>query len=284
MASEPTPSAEPSGDVHIRRVTEAEEYEACVAVQRSAWGETFTDLLPASHLQIAHETGGIVAGAFGDGDRLLGFVFGVPALEDGTVYHWSHMLAVRPEARGRGLGIGLKLRQRELLLDRGVRTARWTFDPLEARNAHINLNRLGCRVESYEVDLYGRHTGSPLHDGLGTDRFVVVWNLTSRRVERALARGGAPDLQRFRSAPAVGNSDLDEADRPVTTGAERVRVPIPTRIQEEKAADAQSGRRWRRRSRRALLWYLERGYEVAGLRRPAGSSRAAYYCLERGTD
>ncbi|MFW6193869.1 MAG: GNAT family N-acetyltransferase, partial [Gemmatimonadota bacterium] len=141
MASEPVPSAEPSGDVRIRQVATAEEYEACVAVQRSAWGETFTDLLPASHLQIAHETGGIVAGAFGDGGRLLGFVFGVPALEDGTVYHWSHMLAVRPEARGGGLGTRLKLRQRELLLDRGVRTARWTFDPLEARNAHINLNR-----------------------------------------------------------------------------------------------------------------------------------------------
>lgn len=283
MASEPISSVELPEDVRVRQVTGAEEYEACVAVQRSAWGETFTDLLPASHLQIAHETGGVVAGAFDDGGRLLGFVFGVPALEDGTVYHWSHMLAVRPEARGRGLGTGLKLRQRELLLDRGVRTARWTFDPLEARNAHINLNRLGCRVESYEVDLYGRHTGSPLHDGLGTDRFVVVWELASRRVERALSRGGAPDLQRFRNAPEVGDPDLDEADRPPTPRVARVRVPIPARIQEEKAADAKSGRRWRRRSRRALRWYLERGYEVAGLRRPAGSSRPAY-CLERGSD
>lgn len=283
MASDPTPSAERPEDVHIRQVKGTEEYEACVAVQRSAWGPTFTDLLPASHLQIAHETGGIVAGAFDDGDRLLGFVFGVPALEDGTVYHWSHMLAVRPEARGRGLGIGLKLRQRELLLDRGVRTARWTFDPLEARNAHINLNRLGCRVESYEVDQYGRHTGSPLHDGLGTDRFVVVWDLTSRRVERALAREGTPDLQRFRSAPAVGDPDLEQAERPPTTRAERVCVPIPARIQDVKRVDAGSGRRWRRRSRRALRRYLERGYDVVGLRRPAGSSRAAY-CLERGSD
>lgn len=283
MASEPVPSAKVPEDVCIRQVTGAEEYEACVAVQRSAWGQTFADLLPASHLQMAHETGGILAGAFGDGDRLLGFVFGVPALEDGTVYHWSHMLAVRPEARGRGLGIGLKLRQRELLLDRGVRTARWTFDPLEARNAHINLNRLGCRVESYEVDLYGRHTGSPLHEGLGTDRFVAVWELTSRRVERALARARAPDLQRFRSAPTVGDPDLDEDERPTTTRAERVRVPIPARIQEEKSVDARSGRCWRRHSRRALRRYLERGYEVVGLRPPAGSNRAAY-CLERGSD
>lgn len=283
MASEPIPSAQLPEDVRIRQLRDAEEYEGCVAVQRSAWGETFTDLLPASLLQIAHETGGIVAGAFGDGDHLLGFVFGVPALEDGTVYHWSHMLAVRPEVRGRGLGTGLKLRQRELLLDRGIRTARWTFDPLEARNAHINLNRLGCRVESYEVDLYGRDTGSPLHDGLGTDRFVVVWDLASRRVEHALAREGEPDLERFRSAPAVGDPDHDEADRPARIRAERVRVPIPARIQEEKAADARSGRRWRRRSRRELRWYLDRGYEVVGLRRSAGSSRAAY-CLERGSD
>lgn len=283
MASEPMSSVELPEDVRIRQVTGAEEYEGCVAVQRSAWGETFTDLLPASHLQIAHETGGVVVGAFDDGDRLLGFVFGVPALEDGTVYHWSHMLAVRPEARGRGLGTRLKLRQRQLLLDRGVRTARWTFDPLEACNAHINLNRLGCRVESYEVDLYGRHTGSPLHEGLGTDRFVVVWDLTSRRVESAIAREEAPDLQRFRSAPVVGDPDLDEADSPPTTRAVRVRVPIPARIQEEKAADPQSGRRWRRRSRRALRWCLEHGYEVVGLRRPAGTNRAAY-CLERGSD
>lgn len=282
MATDPQLSPRPPGGGRIRPLAGLEEYEACVEVQSSAWGEGFADLLPARFLMMAHETGGILTGAFDESGRLLGFVFGIPALDRGTLYHWSHMLAVRPEARGRGLGIALKVRQREILLERDVRVARWTFDPLEARNAHINLNRLGCRVERYIVDMYGRNTGSPLHEGLGTDRFVVAWELASPRTEAALDRGGPVDLARFAGAPRVGDPDAEGPRPPRMPSDPRVRVAIPARIQEEKAADPETGRRWRRRSRQALRWYLERGYDVVGLDAERGSETSAY-CLERGS-
>lgn len=283
MANEAPSSTRPSRGVGIRRLAGLEEYEACVAVQKSAWGEAFSDLLPAPYLMLADRTGGLVVGAFDDSDRLLGFVFGVPALENDAVYHWSHMLAVRPRARGRGLGIALKMRQREVLLDRGIALARWTFDPLEARNAHINLNRLGCRVETYEIDMYGRDTGSPLHEGLGTDRFIVAWDLSSPRVGRALAREGPPDLERFGDAPRLGDPGVGGPRPPEMPGDPRIRVIVPARIQKEKAGDPERGRRWRRRSRQAFRWYLERGYEIVGLSPPENGNRAAY-CLERGGD
>lgn len=281
MPTEARPSRSPAPS-RIRPLAGREEYQACVAVQRSVWGDSFDDLLPARFLMVAHEAGAILSGAFGEKDELLGFVFGVPALHEGSVYHWSHMLAVRPEARGRGLGIALKLRQRETLLDRGIRLARWTFDPLEARNAHINLNRLGCRVERYVVDMYGRNTGSPLHAGLGTDRFIVAWELSSPRARDALERRGPPDLSRFRDATCVGDPTAGPGPPDLPAGR-RVRVAVPDRIQEEKASDPDRGRRWRRRSRQALRGYLDRGYDVVGLA-PARGDEPAAYCLERGSE
>lgn len=283
MATDSPPLRRPLDGDRIRPLSGLEEYEACVDVQKSAWGDTFTDLLPATFLMTAHRTGGILSGAFDDSDRLLGFVFGIPAVDGGSLFHWSHMLAVRPEARGRGLGIALKLRQREILLAADVELARWTFDPLEARNAHINLNRLGCRVERYVVDMYGRNTGSPLHEGLGTDRFIVAWELASARAEAALGRGGHPDLTRFGGAPRVGDPTAGGPRPPEMPSGPRVRVAVPERIQAAKAEDPETGRRWRRLSRQALRWYLERGYEVAGLV-PAREGEAAAYCLERGSD
>ena len=142
--------ADERADPVIRPLGGRAEREACVALQERVWGDAFADRVPASVLMIALETGGVASGAFLDG-RLVGFVFGITGLREGRPIHWSDMLAVAPEHRGEGIGHRLKLHQRALLLERGVETVRWTFDPLEARNAHINLRRLGAVAGEYGV-------------------------------------------------------------------------------------------------------------------------------------
>jgi predicted GNAT superfamily acetyltransferase len=124
-------------------------------------------------LSVSQKVGGLVAGAFSDAGDLVGFVFGLTGLRGGRIVHWSHMLAVDPDYRDRGVGRRLKLYQRECLRAAGVDRMYWSFDPLVARNAHLNLNRLGVLVEDYVTDMYA-DTGSDLH-AFGTDRFVASW-------------------------------------------------------------------------------------------------------------
>ena len=128
--------------ITIRPITDPAELEACVTIQHDTWGQTFSDIVPTSMLQITGKMGGVVSGAFNDAGRLLGLVYGITGIRHGRLSHWSHMLAVRPEVRNSGVGQALKFHQRGLLRDLGVEVMYWTFDPLVARNAHLNLNRL----------------------------------------------------------------------------------------------------------------------------------------------
>lgn len=265
-----TPSAGSPRDVVLRPCETYAEYLECVALQKETWGAAFTECVPAAILMVGQKIGGVTAGAFTRDGRMLGFVFGLTGIQDGRPVHWSDMLAVRPEARGHSVGRRLKLYQRELLLARGVETAYWTFDPLVARNAHLNLNRLGAEIAEYMPEMYGEGTGSELHSGLGTDRFVVAWHLRSPRVEAALA-GRPPDPAPFRDVPVANEDELPES------GA--VRVEIPSDIQAVKAESPRQAARWRATTRRALLHYLGRGYRVTALLRDAESR--VFYGLTR---
>ncbi|HVQ47962.1 MAG TPA: hypothetical protein VMS62_14130, partial [Gemmatimonadales bacterium] len=164
----------------IRRVETQAEYEECVRIQDETWGAGFSERVPSAILKVAQYLGGVTAAAFdseGADARILGFVFGMTGVRDGQLVHWSDMLAVRPEARDHGIGRRLKLYQRSLVAELGVTQILWTFDPLVSRNAHLNLNALGARVTDYVPDMYGADTGSALHQGIGTDRFVVAWEV-----------------------------------------------------------------------------------------------------------
>jgi predicted GNAT superfamily acetyltransferase len=173
-----------SEQIGVRQCTSLEDVNACVALQREIWCEQDLEVEPATMFVVASHTGGQVLGAF-DGSVLVGFTLAVAGLRNGAPYLHSHMTGVHSIYRDRGVGRALKLFQRDEALSRDIRLIEWTFDPLEMRNAHFNLNRLGAICRRYLPNLYGITT-SPLHRGLATDRLVAEWYLDSPRVMAAL--------------------------------------------------------------------------------------------------
>ena len=173
-----------SAEIVVRKCEGMEEFHRCVELQRGIWGEADVEIEPATMFAVAAHTGGQTLGAF-DGERLVGFTLAVAGLRGRVPYLHSHMTGVDREYRDRGVGRMLKLFQREEALGRGIRLIQWTFDPLEVRNAHFNLNKLGVICREYHPNLYGVTT-SPLHRGLATDRLVAEWHLDSARVVGAI--------------------------------------------------------------------------------------------------
>ncbi len=249
-------SAMSSPAIVIRQLGTLTEYEQCRALQEETWGAGFRELVPATILLVSQKLGGVCAGAFDLEGRMLGFVFGMTGVRDGRLAHWSDMLAVIPEARGSHLGERLKDYQRELVREAGVETMYWTYDPLVARNAHLNINRLGTSVVEYVTNMYGAGTGSPLHGSLPTDRFIVAWDLT-----RGIA--GRPEPTR---PGTLINPPLHDGE-PAVDGlpdAPVVRIAVPRDIDAEPAERRAS---WRAVMREAMTHYLARGYEIVGFRR-----------------
>jgi predicted GNAT superfamily acetyltransferase len=256
------------GGVTVRNLSRFEDLRRCVDFQQEIWGPGFNELVPAAVLWVAVNTGGIVAAALDEAGDFAGFIFGITGWKDGRPTHWSDMLAVRKDLRGRGIGMMLKRHQRDTLLERGVDNVVWTFDPLESRNAWLNLTRLGATTREYRRDCYGPAT-SPLHS-LGTDRVVVRWQLASDRVRHRMEGGGAQVVEAGDAPvinPAGGSVDLD-LDAPL------LRLRIPTDIQVLKAADPAAAVEWRTVTRSAFEAYFARGYEAVQLLREgrAGSS------------
>jgi predicted GNAT superfamily acetyltransferase len=173
-----------SDEILVRDCKTLEEFHKCVELQREIWGEADLEVEPSTLFVVAAHTGGQVFGAF-DGDKLIGYTLALAGIRDRTPYLHSHMTGVLREYRDRGVGRTLKLHQRQEALSRGINMIAWTFDPLELRNAHFNLNRLGAVAHEYLPNLYGI-TSSPLHRGLATDRLVAEWHLDTPRVEGAI--------------------------------------------------------------------------------------------------
>jgi predicted GNAT superfamily acetyltransferase len=173
-----------NGMIDIRALTTHDEFERCVALQIEVWGYNDGDVIPRRVFVVAQRIGGQVLGAF-DGDTMVGFAMSLPGYRDGRSYLHSHMLAVLPGYRNAGIGRRLKLAQRDDAILRGFGLMEWTFDPLEIKNAHLNIARLGAIVRRYQPDFYGPST-SPLQGGLPTDRLYAEWWLRSPRVASML--------------------------------------------------------------------------------------------------
>ena len=178
--------------IEIHPLTTLEHFERCVTLQLEVWGYSDGDVIPRRMFLIAHRIGGQVIGAF-DGDTIIGFAMALPGYRNRHPYLHSHMLAVLPAYRNSGIGRRLKLAQRDEAISRGFDLMEWTFDPLEIKNAHLNIARLGAIARRYQPDFYGP-SSSPLQGGLPTDRLYAEWWLRSRRVESIL-RGEARHLE-----------------------------------------------------------------------------------------
>jgi len=168
----------------IRPCKDIRELESCVALQKEVWNFDDVDLIPLRLFVVATKIGGQVIGAFVD-EELIGFAISIPGTRNGNAYLHSHMLAVRESFRNTGLGRKLKLAQRDDALGRGIRLIEGTFDPLESKNAWLNIERLGAIARRYNLNQYGM-SSSPLQGGLPTDRLVAEWWLDSGRVKAVL--------------------------------------------------------------------------------------------------
>jgi predicted GNAT superfamily acetyltransferase len=176
--------------VVIRSCQSLSEIQECMILQQETWGFSDLETVPLRLFVVAQKIGGQVIGAF-SGDLLLGYALAFPGWRDGRPYLHSHMLAVRAGHRDSGLGRRIKLYQREDALARGYDLIEWTFDPLEIKNAYLNLTRLGAISRRYSENQYGMTT-SALQGGLPTDRMVAEWWLRSKRVEMLLTTGSLP--------------------------------------------------------------------------------------------
>ena len=181
------------GQITIRKCDGMEELNACVALQKEVWKFDDVDLIPLRMFVVSQKIGGQLIGAF-DGGELVGFAFSIPGSRGGRPYLHSHMLAVRETWRNHGLGRRLKLAQRDDAIERGFELLEWTFDPLEIKNAHLNLARLGAIARRYSINHYG-YSSSPLQGGLPTDRLVAEWWLKSKRVVELLEKKQPPRFQ-----------------------------------------------------------------------------------------
>ena len=195
--------------VVIRDLKTLDECRAVVAVQEAVWGAD-GETVPASLLSVSRKCGGILIGAFVAGGLqpagdLVGFVFSLAGIRDGAPSQWSHMLGVLPEHRGGRIAERLKLAQRTQAVDAGIKLIEWTFDPLQAPNAHLNLHVLGAVGARYGINVYGALRG-PLHRGTPTDRLIMEWWITEPHVARRVwARESDPParLRRDESSAAT---------------------------------------------------------------------------------
>jgi predicted GNAT superfamily acetyltransferase len=232
----------------IRRCQGLDELRSCVALQKEIWNFTDEELIPLRMFVVADKVGGQVMGAF-DGREMVGFALSVPGMRSGHSYLHSHMLAVRKEHRNSGLGQRLKLLQREDALARGIELIEWTYDPLEIKNAYLNIEKLGAISRRYNINQYGI-TSSPLQGGLPSDRLIAEWWLKSKRVETLLATGKNPIFE---------------------TEAE---ISVPAQIYEWKAAVETRGkaRDVQERNRELFVRAFDQGLALLGYQRDAESN------------
>jgi len=226
--------------ITIRRCEGLEELRACVALQKEIWNFTDAELVPLRIFVVAEKVGGQVMGAFA-GSEMVGFALSVPGTRSGHIYLHSHMLAVRKDHRNGGLGRRLKLLQREDALARGIELIEWTFDPLEIKNAYLNIEKLGAIARRYNINQYGI-TSSPLQGGLPSDRLIAEWWLKSGRVETLVAKGKVPAFNR------------------------ELTIEVPAQIYEWKAAaeTRREAQEVQERNRKQFLRAFDSGLAVLG--------------------
>jgi chorismate synthase len=274
----------PRASVRIRPLCTPADYEACVGIQRRVWNRTDLEITPPHQLKVSVHMGAILLGAFVDGVP-AGYVYSYPAVHGGRIIQHSHHLAVLPEHQGLGLGKTLKWAQREEALARDYNLITWTYDPLQARNANLNLHTLGAIGRTYLDDFYGPADSLTLEPGVPTDRLLVEWEIGSRRVEERAPRGGAAAAARL--DPEALPKAVDQRPdgyyprivprRPDYTRVEPVLlVEVPRSIRDLKGLGGLIAA-WQKSMRAAFIHYFKAGYILDDF----VFGERAYYVLHR---
>lgn len=267
--------------MELRDLESLDDFKQVVELERRVWGVDYDDVVSVPILVVTVKRGGVLIGAF-DQSRMVGFVYSLPGIKDGKPIQWSHMLGVVDEYRNAGLGRTLKLEQRLRSLDIGCDLVEWTYDPMQALNAHLNFVKLGVVVEEYGINVYGEST-SHLHKGTPTDRFIAQWWIREPHVVRRIQPKGvavirtpeaadAPVVNRTKPAGewlACESYDLDRSDR-------RIWVEIPAGFTEMQARDPHLALEWRMATRDIFTHYFGRGYRAVDFALDKSAGRGRY--------
>ena len=285
-------------EFEIRPLHTLDDFRAVEDLQRAAWGSDDLDIVPLHLLLTMAKNGGVALGAF-SGDQLIGFVlgflgagehrYGPEAPVAVKLKHCSHELGVLPQWQSQGVGFALKVAQREAVRNQGLRLITWTYDPLESKNARLNILKLGAVCNTYLPNLYGE-LRDELNSGLATDRFQVDWWIDSRRVETRLTLQRAPlQLRHYREVgtpiinPATWN-DLGLlvcADTVQAIDDFRALVEFPSDFQTIKRTDATLARAWREQIRAICQGAFARGFSVIDFICEAGPPARSFYLLQQ---
>ncbi len=239
----------------IRECTTIEDFAGCINLQRVVWQFEDLDVTPVRGFVVARNSGGFTYGAFDAHDQMVGFAHALPAFTpEQKPYYYSQMMAVLSHLRNTGIGARLKLAQRDHALRTGIPLITWTFDPLQSRNAYLNIIKLGGVVRTYKINFYGHASSSTLHRGLDTDRLFVEWWVNSQHVADAVA-------------------GKRRTDAPVAS------VEVPRDIEAIKHRNMQEAQNWQAQIRAGFQKYLSEGLYCAGFETDAdgGHSRYLFY-------
>ena len=236
-------------NVAIRECSSIDDFQQCIDLERAVWKDDDVGIMPIRLYMISKACNAPTIGAFEPSGRLVGFVHTMIALMDKNVVYHSHLAAVAEDLRHQDIGFRMKLAQRQHALTAGVPLIIWTFDPLQSRNAHLNINKLGAVIRRYEVNYYSEGLSTVFDSGVPSDRIFAEWWVSSPHVSSVL-----------------------DGNRPyVEPQAESVLVPED--INKVRAGSVQEHRRWRMRVREGFQSALAGGLIVRGFERADGTSR-----------
>lgn len=248
--------------VEIRHLQDMAEIRLCEDIQKQAWGMDEDGVVPAPHFNAVNYSGGMLAGSFVDG-QMVGFIYGFLARHEhnsseGTGLH-SHMMAVIPSFQGKGLGRQLKWYQRDWCLERDINWVSWTYDPMQAANARLNLEHFAAYANHYKVNIYG-HMDDALNRGMPTDRFLAWWPLQDPEVLRLKElRTRAPIENAATLAIALAKTE-SSFEKNLTLKDDIVTVEIPKSLLTLMQTNAPKALEWRLQAREVFLHYFEKGY------------------------
>jgi len=275
-------------ELRFRELHTADEFRQVMDLEAQVWGFTdLNDMVTLPVFTITVKRGAILIGAYDPTDRMVGFVYSIVGMKPGQVLQWSHMLGVLPEYRNSGLGRALKLAQRDKALAQGYELIEWTYDPLQAMNAHLNFTKLGVVAEEYHRNVYGEST-SVLHKGTPTDRLVAQWWIAKPHVARRVTPGELIPVTTSEISQAApinvthpaqawrANSDIFLARH-----ERRLVLEIPMGFTEMQRDAPELALEWRLQTREMFETYFRKDYRVVDFYLDRPHSRGRYLLAKK---